>query len=42
MEVIDENVREYLCDLGMWKNFLNPTLKAQAIRDKLVDLQCQN
>lgn len=39
MEVREENVREDLCDLGMWRN-LNPTTKAQTIRDKLVALPC--
>lgn len=39
MEVIEENVREYICDLGMWKN-LNPTTKVQTIRDKLVAVPC--
>ena len=38
---LKENVREYLCDCGMWEN-LNPFLKAQAFRDKLVALQCRN
>lgn len=41
IELIKENVREYFCDLGMGEN-LNPFLKAQAIKDKLVALQCQN
>lgn len=38
---IKENVREDLCDLGMWKNF-NSTPKAQTIEDKFVALQWQN
>lgn len=39
VEAMKDNVREDLCDLGMWKNF---TPKVQTIRDKLVALQCQN